>query len=460
MYINTFTFGKIPLEMWEVPMLLFMMFLVLLFGGIIKHRNLRKHPEYEYFMLGLWAKVFGGLFFAVVYVFFYREGDTFSYYECALSFKNLLFKDVSDFWYAYMSGGTEEIKSIFTEETGEPVWYIFKEDKTRFVTKLLVPFVVAGGGSYFLSTILVSIFTYGGLWNLYRVFVSHFPDQRRNLAIGILFMPSVLCWGSGILKDSFTLAATCYFIAATNQLITKRGSLFWNIVILLLSGWMIASIKAYILIILLPGTLVWYFYSSIRKIKNALIRTMAIPLIYFGVIVMSVTALSQLSDQLGRFSLQNMLETAVVTQQDLKRDYYEGNSFDIGDFEPTAVGVSSKFPAATAAGLYRPYIWESNNVAMLLSGIENFFILLLTVLVLVTIKRRVIVSMIADNPIILYSFIFSILFAFMIGLTTSNFGALVRFKIPLIPLYMASIMVILGQTKSIKIFRSSAKTIR
>jgi hypothetical protein len=155
-----------------------------------------------------------------------------------------------------------------------------------------------------------------------------------------------------------------------------------------------------------------------------------------------------------------MLETAVVTQQDLKRDYYEGNSFDIGDFEPTAVGVSSKFPAATAAGLYRPYIWESNNVAMLLSGIENFFILLLTVLVLVTIKRRVIVSMIADNPIILYSFIFSILFAFMIGLTTSNFGALVRFKIPLIPLYMASIMVILGQTKSIKIFRSSAKTIR
>ena len=32
----------------------------------------------------------------------------------------------------------------------------------------------------------------------------------------------------------------------------------------------------------------------------------------------------------------------------------------------------------------------------------------------------------------------------MIGLTTSNFGALVRFRIPIIPLYMASVMVLLG----------------
>jgi hypothetical protein len=119
-----------------------------------------------------------------------------------------------------------------------------------------------------------------------------------------------------------------------------------------------------------------------------------------------------------------------------------------------------KFPAATAAGLYRPYIWESNNVAMLLSGIENFFILLLTILVFVLVKRKVIFKIISENPIILYSFTFSILFGFMIGLTTSNFGALVRFKIPLIPLYMASIMVMLGQTKSIKIFRTTSKTIR
>jgi hypothetical protein len=33
----------------------------------------------------------------------------------------------------------------------------------------------------------------------------------------------------------------------------------------------------------------------------------------------------------------------------------------------------------------------------------------------------------------------------MIGLTTPNFGALVRFKIPLIPLYMACMMVIYAE---------------
>ncbi|MDZ4750588.1 MAG: hypothetical protein SGI87_03150, partial [Flavobacteriales bacterium] len=339
MYINTFVYGKIPIEIWELPALLFLFFLVLVVGGIIKRQKIRKFPEYEFYLWGLWAKIFGGLFFASIYVFFYREGDTFSYYECALAFKNLLYHDISDFWYVYTSGGTQEVKSFFTPDTGEPLWYIFSEDKTRFVTKLLVPFVVLSGGSYFITTVFISIFTYGGLWSLYRVFVSHFPEYRKNLAIGVLFMPSVLCWGSGILKDSFTLAATCYFIAATNQLISKKGSVLWNVLILLLSGWMISSVKAYILIILFPGTLVWYFYSYIKGIRNALLRVLAIPFIYLVVILISFGALTQMGDSLGRFNLDNMFETAVVTQQDLKQDYYDGNSFDIGDFDASTMGV-------------------------------------------------------------------------------------------------------------------------
>jgi hypothetical protein len=98
--------------------------------------------------------------------------------------------------------------------------------------------------------------------------------------------------------------------------------------------------------------------------------------------------------------------------------------------------------------LFRPYLWDTRNVVMLLSGLENVFILGLTLMVLVKMKWRRMYLFISDHPIILYCLVFSVLFAFMIGLTTPNFGALVRFKIPLIPLYMACMMVIYAELQN------------
>ena len=43
---------------------------------------------------------------------------------------------------------------------------------------------------------------------------------------------------------------------------------------------------------------------------------------------------------------------------------------------------------------------------------------------------------------ILFSFVFAIFFAFAVGLTTSNFGSLVRYKIPSLPFFLASLYMI------------------
>lgn len=447
MHIQTYTYGKVPIEIWEYPMLFLLLLGVFFISGYIKRRNLPLYPEYRFYLWGLWAKVGGGLFFACIYIFYYGQADTTSYFECALAYSKLFSSNFSDFLVVYLGEGTEEVKSIFTQDTGSPMWYMFNDDKTRMVIKLLVPFLLLGGKSYFITTVLISIFTYGGLWRLYRMFVGYFPHLIKPLAIGILFMPSVIFWGSGILKDSFTLAATCYFIVATNMIITRKGSFIMRWLMLLASGFVILSIKPYILIILLPGTLVWFFYSKIKRIRNKFFRYIIVPFTYIFIIGGSYFVLTQMSGSLGKFAPERALNTAVIIQQDLKQEYYDGNSFDIGDFEATPLSIASKIPPAVEAGLFRPYIWESNNIVMFLSGLENLFILVITILVIVSIKRRVIYHLIANNPVILYSIFFSVVFAFMIGLTTSNFGALVRFKIPLIPLYMASMMIMLSHLR-------------
>ncbi len=441
--------------MWEFPVMIFLLLIAYVSASIIKRRMIGRKPEYKYFVWGLMTKVMGGILFACIYVFYYGGGDTTSYYECSMTFSRLLVHDFSDFLIVLFGDGTQEMKSYFTTETGEPLMYMFAEGSTRFTMKLLIPFMLVTGNSYFLTTVLVAIFTYGGLWQLFRMFVRHFPQHTRRLAIAILFMPSVLFWGSGILKDSFTLAATCYLIVAINNLIEHRGLLVMNIIKVLLFGLVVISIKAYVIVILLPSTLVWMFYNRMRKIKNVLIRQLIVPIVYVVILAGSYFGLTALGESLGKFSVDNALKTAAVNQFDLKQEYYEGNSFDIGDFDPTVTGALSKFVPATLAGLFRPYLWDCKNVVMLLSGLENFFVLLLTIVVLMKMRWRMISKFVIHHPLLLYCLVFSILFSFMIGLTSPNFGALVRFRLPLIPLYMACLMIIYGELEAFKRRRNS-----
>lgn len=441
MNIPTFTYGKLPVQAWEYPAVFFIFILVTILGLQVVRKKSPLDPSWKYFLPGMWLKLGGGIFFALIYVLYYGGGDTTSYFECAIAYVNLLFENPISFFEAMAGGGTPEIKSLFNSRTGVPMGYMFFDDKTRTVIKLCVPFVLLGGKSYFISTMFISLATYGGLWRLYRMFVRYFPAFYKNLAIAILFMPSVIFWGSGILKDSFTLAGTCYFIVATDMIINKHGSRFMKLLMLSVSGLIVVSIKPYILIILLPGTMVWFFYQRIKQIKNKYFRYVIVPFIYLIILGGSYGALTQLGGALGKFAPDKALETAVVIQRDLKQEYYEGASFDIGEYDANVLSIASKFPAAVVAGLYRPFLWESRNAVMLLSGAENLYIMFITLMVLIRLRFKVIYRLIADEPLILYSFVFAILFAFMIGVTTSNFGALVRFKIPLIPLYMASIMV-------------------
>jgi hypothetical protein len=273
-------------------------------------------------------------------------------------------------------------------------------------------------------------------------------------------MPSVIFWGSGILKDSFTLAAACYFIDATNSLIVRRGNRTWNWVALVTSGYLILLIKPYILLLLLPCTGVWYFYDRIRRIRNRFFRYIIVPFLYMVILSGSYVFLTSMGDRLGKFSLDQALQTAAITQYDLKQEYYDGNSFDIGTLEPTLTGVVSKFPAATTAGLYRPMLGESSQPLMIVAGLENFFILLMTILGVFAAGWRKVFRLFAENPVLLYSLVFAVMFAFMIGVTTSNFGALVRFKIPLIPLYMGTVMILVGHMQVARSQSRKLKTLR
>jgi hypothetical protein len=99
---------------------------------------------------------------------------------------------------------------------------------------------------------------------------------------------------------------------------------------------------------------------------------------------------------------------------------------------------------AIFATIFRPTFLDVRNVVMGLCAIENTFILGFCLYLLVKLRVYRFFGLITSHPLLMFSFVFSIFFAFSLGVSISNFGALVRLKIPCIPFFLSS-MVILNE---------------
>jgi hypothetical protein len=168
---------------------------------------------------------------------------------------------------------------------------------------------------------------------------------------------------------------------------------------------------------------------------------MAGPLLLTIAVVGGYFMLISMGQVLGDYAVERVLEKAVVTNQDLKADYYGGNSFDIGEFEPTVPSMLMKAPVAITAAIYRPFLWEAKNIVMLISGIESLLIMFITLRILIRLRVVGVIPMALKSPLLTFSLIFSLFFAFSVGISTSNFGSLVRYRIPVLPFFIASLYI-------------------
>ncbi|MCK4661854.1 MAG: hypothetical protein KAT68_03230 [Bacteroidales bacterium] len=427
------------IDVFLIPVSLIIIYFI---AANIKLRKIDNSPEYRYYVWGLFAKIFGAIGLCIIYTKYYEGGDTTAYFKSSVALGNLLFKSPGTFFSILSGNLSPENYSHFNFSTGWPAYY---NDPTAFsVVRFVSIFTIIGFKRFYLTSIIIAIITYSGIWRLFLFFCEIKPKIRTYFAISVLFIPSVIFWGSGILKDSFTLAAAGWLVYCFNNIYTKRKKIPLNILYLIFSIYIILSFKPYLFFSLSIGIFVWITISSLNKIKSTFLKTIFFPFLIFIIWSLGSIIIGRVGFLIGGdySSVQNLIEKAYITQDDLKKDYYHGNSFDIGTFEPTIPSISSKIPAATIAGLFRPFIWEARNPVMILSGIENLLFLLLTLFLFFRSNPIYFIKSLFKNPVITFSFVFSISFAFAVGLSTSNFGSLVRYKIPLIPFYLSSLFYI------------------
>ena len=435
--------GYVDIHIWEYFLAFFYIIGLYIWFSRLKNVNIKAHPEYKYFLWGFLAKVTGGIVFGLIYFYHYQGGDSIMYFYSAISSAKLLTNSPIDYLRVMFGENSLDNWNRFNLDTGYPYQYIYFDSRTWMVIRLLSPLVLLAFKSYLVTTVMLASAAYIGVWRCFRMFVGYFPAQAGKFAMAFLFVPSVIFWGSGVGKDTFTFSGTCFFVYAVDQWFFKRNRSFSTVIGGLLSASLVIYIKPYIFMALVPSMLLWVLYSRISGIRNTLIKFVVVPFAFLLLVGGTIAILSGLGENLGKFSLDNAITTAMVTNSDMTRNAdYSSNYFDIGAMDGTWSGLLSKAPTAIFAALFRPRLDEARNPVMLISALENTWLMWLVLSSFIQARIVFVPRFIFGNPIVLMCFAFAVVFGFVIGISTPNFGALVRFKIPMLPFFIAGLVII------------------
>lgn len=166
----------------------------------------KKH--YRYFLPALMCKIIGGISLCLIYTYYYTEGgDATNYYYTTCTHINVLLSGNFSLFYDLISSETGSVAEVNAIGDYGYIYFSHTDSYAFFTVLLTLPFCLLAFKSFVATTILLASVSFIGLWRLYEVFVDNFPAVQKGFAIAIFFVPSVAFWGSGILKDTYTLSA-------------------------------------------------------------------------------------------------------------------------------------------------------------------------------------------------------------------------------------------------------------
>jgi hypothetical protein len=314
-------------------------------------------------------------------------------------------------------------------------------------------------GTFIGASFGCTIISFVGCWMLYRVFTDIYPHLHRELAIAILFIPSVCFWGTGLMKDPLSIGGAGMVVYGLYFLFYKFGKrgLILPIISLILGFYLSTTAKAYVAMALLPAAAMWIILMYKNKIQNKLFRIAVGPLLLIMGGLIGAFVLSQVASSMN---LEKFAEEAYKTQWwiALSTKTDGGTGYTLSSMDATPLGMLKVAPEAINVTLFRPYLWESRKLVVLFSAVESLFTLILTLYVLYKLGFFGFISAIYKDSSVLFCLIYSLIFAFSVGFTSMNFGALARYKTPALPFYFTALVLLLdskGREKRIAVYQLS-----
>ena len=396
----------------------------------------------QFFIPALTLKFIGAIALGLVYQFYYGGGDTYNYFfhtkiiysAFGDSFSNGL-KLLLD-----NGGSTDPATAKYVAQM-----YWHQPHSTEYATVRIAAFFgLFCFNNYSVIALFFAATSFSGLWAMYVTFARIRPHVYKQLAWAIFYIPSMFFWGSGLMKDSLAVGALGWlFYALYRGAIQKRGILK-AAAVGFLAAYALLSIKVYILLCFLPGALLWVFNENNALIKNQTVRILAKPLFFVVGGLIAIYAATNLTKGDDKYDVDKIGERSKITADYLYETSVKqnGSAYTLGKQDGTISGMVKLAPQAIVTALFRPLIFEARNPIMLLSAIEAGFFLIFTLRIFWRTGVVATLKFVATTPVLVMCFVFSLIFAASVAINSSNFGTLVRYKIPMIPFYLGGLYIL------------------
>lgn len=392
------------------------------------YRKVKDQPLGKYFLPGLMLKYIAGILLGILYFGYYREGDTILFHEDATRLSQAIYEYPGQYF-----------GILFYNDQTNDIWQTLKltsQPRAFFMAKILSLFHIVTNGNYWISGFYFSFFAYSGLWNLANKLTTYFPWTRVAAIVAFLFFPSVVFWSSGISKESVSIGLLTWIIAiyvptfARGLNIHKRRVLISFILLFLL--WILKYHYAAVLVsILAPTLIVGILKSRSMGLKMKFINQF---LYWLSFIVWFIILASFLHPNL---MLDNIMDVVVSNNALFVQKSNPQDLIHFVNLEPSFISFARNSPIAIFAALFQPLAWDVSGFPKILSGIENVFILVFTVLAIINIYR----INISNNGIFVIAVIsYCVILGVFLAFATPNLGTLVRYKAGFLPLFIYIIL--------------------
>ncbi len=422
---------------------------VLILYAIIRNRaEKNKDPLIKkIYYRGFYFKVICVLGYTFVSEFVFKGGDTNLYFQGVKDLRAALNDDFDNI--------VPIIKSfkLTLDNPLTPYFYYdnYADDFTYnymlntsnfFISRLgLIPALIFFN-NYLCISLVFGFFALGGAIRIFKTFHYYYPSYTRELALATIFLPSVGFWSAGLLKDSVCFGSVGFILYGVLNVFVKRTKFRASILLIVVCGLLIYFIKVYILLVLILAILIWLFAETNKLIADKTLRRVFsfLTLVVSGVIGFFLLNYFTSQEAAQSYKLETLMEKADYQRRvihNLASTAPLGSNFSINTSNPLTL-----VPNSLVATFFRPFFWEVKSPVAVFSAIESFILLFLTLFFFF--KRGIgkYFRLAFADPRLLMCFVFSMIFAVAVGASTSNFGALSRYKIPCMPFYFIMLLLL------------------
>ncbi|MCK4661547.1 MAG: hypothetical protein KAT68_01675 [Bacteroidales bacterium] len=384
-------------------------------------------------------KIIVGVILTFVYIYYYNtreSADIFKYFDDGeIIFSALKTNPVDYLRMVTGIGSDAEHLMKYYNETGFWIknfnYDLYNDNRTVIRFNAIIRLI--SFGYFHVHTVFMCFLSFAGLTAIFKTFFPVLKQKKILLLLSVYFIPSVIFWSSGILKEGILLFAFGLFIYTVYNIVNKEFKKVY-VINLILTIFLLLISKFYILIAVLPGIISYIWVSATKKkavLKFLIVHCLFIFFAFNSHYIIKTYNFPEILSKKQQ-DFNNMVDSLQTV----------GSVIKIPNLEPEFKSFVKNSPIAFFNTLFRPHIFEAYSLVTLLAAIENMIIIIFIIFTFFFIKKNI-----SDKPLLYLIVSYSIILFILCGLTTPVMGALVRYKVPALPFLFIILLFILDIDK-------------